>query len=127
MSKDKEITDPTPNPNNREHARIPTSLEVDYSTYTPYHIRRITNISKGGVFIRTQEIIPVGTVLDISFQLPNRSTPIKSKVKVMWTYRQPSTVNLNSSGMGVQFVEVAAKDVRDIQEFINQSIREQEE
>src|SRR5689334_272539 len=97
---DDEIT----NPNNRTHKRVATSLEVDYSTYTPYQIRRITNISKGGVFIRTQEIIPVGTVLDISFQLPTREDPIQSKVKVMWTYRQPSTVNLNSSGLGVQFL-----------------------
>lgn len=110
---------PKSGPEQRKHTRIDSSMSVDYSTYSPYHIRRITNISKGGVFIRTQEIFPVGTVMDISFRLPEEEQQIQSKVRVIWTYRQPSTVSMNSSGMGVQFIEINDDDMRRIQAFID--------
>ena len=108
----------------RQHKRVDASLHVDYSTYSPYHIRRITNISNGGVFIRSQEIFPIGTVMDISFRLPDEDKDIQTKVKVIWTYRQPATVSMNSSGMGVQFLEIADGDMKRIQAFIDQAASE---
>ncbi len=104
----------------RKATRVPASLEVDYSTYTPYDLRRIINISQGGVYIRTQELLPVGSELEIRFNLPNYNRPINSKVKVMWTYRQPSVIEMNSSGMGVQFLQIADQDLQAIEEFIEQ-------
>jgi uncharacterized protein (TIGR02266 family) len=111
----------------RKAERIDSSIDVDYSTYSSYHIKRITNISKGGVFIRTQDIFPVGTVMEIRFRLPKLDHQIQSKVKVMWTYRQPASVNLNSSGMGVGFLEISDADKNAIQSFIDQIVRESEE
>lgn len=102
----------------RNHPRHDASIEVDYATYSPYHVRRITNISRGGLFIRTQDILPVGTEIEISFRLPNHTKPIQSRVRVMWTYRQPASVAMNSSGMGVQFLQIQDDDKAAIQAFI---------
>jgi uncharacterized protein (TIGR02266 family) len=107
----------------RRDDRIDTSIDVDYSTYSSYHLRKITNVSKGGLYIRTQEPPPVGTDLEVRFKLPDQKRELNLSVKVAWTYKQPETVALNSSGMGVQFNNISDEDLKTVIAFVEKQQR----
>src|SRR5262245_16912682 len=99
---DDEIT----NPDRRDNTRVGTDIEVDLGSYSRYQLQRsanISNVSAGGVFIRTRDPQPVGTILHIRFLLPGEKNPVQCSAQVRWVYHQPASVSLNSSGMGLQF------------------------
>jgi len=107
--------------NRRDSDRVPIAADVDYKNYSEYHLRisaRLANISKGGVFITSEQLHPVGTQMKLSFNLPDSSKKIEATAEVKWIYRQPGGGEHNSSGMGVEFTEIAENDRLAILKFI---------
>jgi uncharacterized protein (TIGR02266 family) len=62
---------------------------------------RVKNLSSGGVFVETQKLQPVGSVIEIRFSVGPKVRPMRALGVVRWTSSDPG-----SQGMGVQFVEV---------------------
>src|SRR4051812_4337919 len=54
----------------RAHARLAVNLLIDYQVLDQFLYDYATNISLGGVFIRSQNPLPVGTKLRVQFSLP---------------------------------------------------------
>jgi len=92
----------------RQYERYETSISVDYSSGDTFLFSYIQNISEMGIFIRSDDPLPVGTVLKLRFHLPG-GLPIEVGGEVTWVnpYR-PFGDNLNP-GMGVSFVELSAE------------------
>ena len=80
-------------------------LCVDWSCGEHFLFSYITNISEMGIFIRSDNPLPVGTSLELRFA-PDGQTPIELLGDVTWinAYR-PFGDNLNP-GMGVRFREL---------------------
>ncbi len=80
------------------------------------------NMSTGGMFIETHRIFPVDTPLHVEFMLPFDDAVIGCMSRVAWT-NEPGDIKSPSlpPGMGVQFLNLALKDVRAIRNFINES------
>jgi type IV pilus assembly protein PilZ len=89
----------------RQHERYETSISVDYSSGETFLFSYIQNISEMGIFIRSDDPFPVGTVLRLSFT-PDGQEPIELDGEVTWVnpYR-PFGDNLNP-GMGVRFNDI---------------------
>lgn len=89
----------------RQHERFDTSISVDYSSGETFLFSYIQNISEMGIFIRSDDPFPVGTVLQLRFA-PQGQEPISLSGEVTWVnpYR-PFGDNLNP-GMGVSFLEL---------------------
>jgi uncharacterized protein (TIGR02266 family) len=67
------------------------------------------NISKGGLFLRSQNPYPVDTVLQFEIQLKDGSSVLRGRGKVTWSQPPPGSGDKRrSSGMGVKFVGLDA-------------------
>lgn len=78
------------------------------------------NVSSGGIYIETDNFLPVGTTLFVEFMLPASDMQIISRAKVAWT-NEPG--NLKSlvlpPGMGLQFIDLSLEDIRAIRDFLS--------
>jgi type IV pilus assembly protein PilZ len=95
----------------RQFARYETSISVDYSSGDTFLFSYIQNISEMGIFIRSDDPLPVGTMLTLRFH-PDSEQELEVNGEVTWVnpYR-PFGDNLNP-GMGVNFVDLSA-DLRE--------------
>ena len=95
----------------RRHERFDTAISVDYSSGETFLFSYIQNISEMGIFIRSDDPLPIGTVLELRFT-PDGQEPIELAGEVTWVnpYR-PFGENLNP-GMGVRFDRLSA-DMRE--------------
>jgi type IV pilus assembly protein PilZ len=92
----------------RRYERYETSISVDYSSGDTFLFSYIQNISEMGIFIRSDNPMPVGTALQLRFA-PDQQSPIEVLGEVTWInpYR-PFGDNLNP-GMGVHFRDLSAE------------------
>jgi uncharacterized protein (TIGR02266 family) len=90
----------------RQYERYETSISVDYSSGDTFLFSYIQNISEMGIFIRSDDPFPVGTLLQLRFA-PEGQEVLEITGEVTWVnpYR-PFGDNLNP-GMGVRFRELA--------------------
>jgi uncharacterized protein (TIGR02266 family) len=106
----------------REAQRIRARLEVRYGSdrrqlLSDYSV----NISTGGLFLETDDPLPVDTPLALEFTLPSRQVPICCSGRVAWV-NHPVLLHKPdmASGMGVQFIDLRLDDLHAIREFIKQ-------
>jgi uncharacterized protein (TIGR02266 family) len=88
----------------------PLRFRADYSV----------NLSSGGVYLETTDVLPVDTHLFMMFKLPGSDNVIKCKSRVAWTldlgtFKKPSL----PSGMGLQFIDITKESLRAIRDFFN--------
>lgn len=62
------------------------------------------NVSAGGMFLRTGNPHPVGSIFEFEFRLGDDFTLIEGKAQVVWVRRRPD--GDRPAGMGVRFVEL---------------------
>jgi len=89
----------------RQYERYETSISVDYSSGDTFLFSYIQNISEMGIFIRSEQPLPIGTLLYLRFT-PEGQEPIELRGEVTWINPlRPLDENLNP-GMGVSFHEL---------------------
>lgn len=81
----------------REHMRKHTKSLVDFATRGWTYLRSIDNISAGGMFIRTRDIIEPGEELYMRFSVEGKRHDLKGRVA--WTAE---------NGIGVRFLSEGA-------------------
>lgn len=118
MHKDEMTTDPRER--RTEGDRAPVEISVDLSAVGRYFLTRMINISIGGAFVCHENIQPIGTVIKISFKLPNDSNPIVVDAQVCWSYKQAGRSKPSSTGMGVKFMGIQPDDQKKIEDYVNQ-------
>ena len=101
----------------RKHKRVNVNIEVQYSSEHSFASDWITNISKGGMFIRTDHPLPPGTKLKISFSLPNRKLPIQVEGVVRWIAPREKGI---LPGMGVEITKISEEDKMFLEKFIDE-------
>ncbi|MCB0482856.1 MAG: PilZ domain-containing protein [Flavobacteriales bacterium] len=108
------------NEERRSHggARVDIEIDVDLSSYGPYALSKLENVSIGGAFVKSDTLHPVGTKLKLKFKLPGDKTPIEAEGEVMWTYKQRGASLMNNSGLGVKFTQIMQSDRDRIRTFI---------
>jgi uncharacterized protein (TIGR02266 family) len=91
------------------YGRDPQTLLADYSV----------NLSTGGLFIETVDLLPVETPLTIEFILPTNVAVIRCNGKVAWVNHPEMPKNPSlPSGMGLQFLSISMNDMNAIRDFI---------
>jgi len=81
-------------------------------------------LSTGGVFIVSNDLLPVGSQLNIEFVLPDYGKTIKCSARVAWINHPESIINQNLPvGMGLQFHDLSLDDMDSVRQFIkNQAL-----
>lgn len=102
------MTDDGDGSERREHERFDVSIEVDYQDGDTFLFSYIQNISLMGIFIRSEDPLPLGTKLDLRFTHEGHAISLTGEVMWVNPFR-PDGDNLNP-GMGVRFVELDPDD-----------------
>ncbi len=77
------------------------------------------NLSTGGVFLETANLMAEDTPLDAEFVLPFRPDPIRCQARVAWVNEPGEPKNRKlPAGMGLQFLDLATDDVDAIRTYI---------
>ena len=101
----------------RSHPRYPTSMEVDYEAGDDHFLfAYVENISEMGIFLRTEEPLPVGTELTVRFR--QQGEPLTLRGRVMWVNparRDGSDLN---PGMGIRFEQLSGEAREQLVEMV---------
>jgi Tfp pilus assembly protein PilZ len=86
----------------RKHDRFVRRLETEFSAQDKNYRGISSNLSRSGLFIRTNHAFPIGTLVDILIHLPDGTS---SRLKgIVWRALKTSVVSLKN-GMGIELTE----------------------
>ena len=88
-----------------KEARVPVNLRIKFRSETieQFVERYASDVSRGGIFIRTREPLAVGTQLRFDFQLQDTSPLMAGEGTVVWIREHDPTRTGVTPGMGVRF------------------------
>ncbi len=98
----------------RRHLLVQVDIEIDSAT-----IRRAVqteNISASGMLLKTQRLVPVGSVVPFILDLPYDPEPVHGRAEVV---RHAEPQNEGLRGMGVRFVELAGDAGERLRGFVD--------
>ena len=115
----------------RRHDRIPARIPVRLSTIEPdtdpwtgrpyfrASQEQCENLSRGGAFVRTAELLDPGKKVLLELQLPNGSQ-VEAVGRVAWTKRviSPEGDEAPDSGVGVEFLGGVSDQLAAIEAFL---------
>ena len=93
----------------REHLRKSCYIDARISIGNRHHQAIISDISTVGVFIEVGEPFAKGQQLDVSFNLPNSTEPLRLSGIVVW---------IGQGGVGVRLGRLTAEEERIIRTYI---------
>ncbi len=85
-------------------ARESVLLRVDYKSSEALGLSYLTNLSSGGLFLRTEATIPVGTQLKLVINFPEVVPPLTVDAEVRWTGTELQSL---AKGVGLAFRNVS--------------------
>jgi uncharacterized protein (TIGR02266 family) len=91
--------DRPPAPAARQSERL--TINKEFASFDEFLDAYVTNVSSGGVFIRTKRPLPVGTVVDLHF------TVIADGLELIEGVGEVVRVDDNPAGMGVAFRDLS--------------------
>jgi uncharacterized protein (TIGR02266 family) len=103
----------------RVDPRAEVELEVHYRTPQEFMAAYSKNISGGGIFLRTQQPLPLNQNVLLHFTLPGIAHRFEIHAIVVWA----NPASLKSSfpaGMGIKFMQYDPKDQQTLADFIKQ-------
>jgi type IV pilus assembly protein PilZ len=89
--------------------RVDVSWAVDCETEDTFLFASITNISQMGIFVRTDQPLPIGTFLKLSFA-PHGAPPFTMRGRVQWLNNVSAFGDNINPGMGIMFIDMGADD-----------------
>jgi len=95
-------------------------LLLDYPDSEAYLYDYSTNLSEGGIFLKTTDVIPVGKHISLKFTIPNDLNLLEATGVVRWV-NSPRDAQLNniSPGIGIEFLHISEENKRRIKSFID--------
>ncbi len=99
-----------PQTDQRATHRADVCWDVDCETEETFLFASITNISEMGIFVRTNDPMPVGTVLTLSFTPRPPDAPFTMKGRVHWLNRLTVFGDNLNPGMGIMFIDLQREE-----------------
>lgn len=113
-------------PERRESPRVNTAMSVQYRGIRQTDDSVVgaiaRDISVGGIRLLVNEFVSVFTRLVLEVALPSSPKPVTVISKVAWVRKRPHGEQYE---VGMQFMDIAEEDRRDISDFIEKSIPRQ--
>lgn len=109
----------------RDSRRVPleTRVQFKFDRFSGFISEYSSNISPGGMFIRTKNPLPPGQTLDFAFRLGDGFELIKGKGEIVWTRAEDESPT-RPAGMGLRFLELSEGSKELIYRIVDQHILE---
>jgi uncharacterized protein (TIGR02266 family) len=82
---------------------------------------RVQNLSRGGIFVEADAVMPSETEVELEFELPDAEAPLHSTARVIWA--REGSAHDSRSGMGLQFLAIDREATRLIESFVFERAR----
>jgi uncharacterized protein (TIGR02266 family) len=102
----------------RKYPRVKLRIEVSYQKMDSYLHRFTDNISEGGCFIETDEVLPPRTEVPMEFSFPNHPDPVVIIGEVVWV------VEGTHSGMGIQYKKIPTDAQEALREIVQSRMKQ---
>ena len=112
----------TPRTQMRKTARANAYLCIDLCSEHNFWTGLTMNLSEGGVFVATHEILPPGALVAIHLELPRHRPRIMTLGEVRWSRAYTGDDDV-PPGLGIQFVGLDEPSLTAIRRFVT-TIRE---
>ena len=102
----------------RDHPRAMIQLSVEYSRLNTFFRDYTCNISQGGMFIKTEKPMPVGSLFQLKLVVPELPKPLKLQCEVRWTEQLKDLDQGDvdqEPGMGIRFLYETEQDRRQLE------------
>lgn len=109
----------------RESERIQNKLRVEFKGVKDFLFEYSENISKGGIFLKSKETLPVGTKITLEISLPEKKEPITvtGTVAHSVSFEEHQRLNTTHYGMGIKFDNFTKKDEENFFKYISEISR----
>jgi len=101
----------------RKNDRLKKRLSLTFKDRKTFVKAYTENISKGGLFIRTDRPLKQSEQFLLTMQLVGSPIPINATCEVVWT-RTESESKARPPGMGVKFCEISKQDSRLLNQYV---------
>ena len=95
--------------------RAPVRIQIEYGSGGPFFSAQSLNLSRGGVFLQTEFLLPPGRGVQLIFNIPAKPR-LSVLGRVVWT-RGPGDPR-GPAGIGIQFETVAPEVLQVIEELL---------
>lgn len=109
--------------NKRRAPRIPLKLEVFFGKAVSFSADELSftfNLSAGGLFLETENLLPINERLKLKFILPENNHSVNCEGRVAWVNSKASPIRSDHpTGMGIEFLSLV--DMGVFQEFLQRA------
>jgi uncharacterized protein (TIGR02266 family) len=103
----------------RAHPRVEGVFRVRYATLDQLVVAYSADLSKGGMFLASEQFLPVNSTLSLKLELPSRGGELTVRCRVVYTRDQPTAAKTGKpAGMGIQFLDLDEQALTHIGQFI---------
>lgn len=101
----------------RASPRLRIQVPVDFVNLKDFKTARSLDVSARGMFLRTNQVYPVGEEVVVRFSLPGVARPFKAVGRVTWSSPTDTPQGL-PAGMGVQFQDLDSQGQGVIEQYV---------
>jgi type IV pilus assembly protein PilZ len=102
----------------RQHPRYEVSIPVDCSTRQFFFSNQACNISKGGLFIRSDKPLPLNAEISLVLRLPGTDRSLFATGRVIWNGDVEKGIPQIVPGSGIRFVGMTASDRAALESYL---------
>jgi len=102
----------------REDPRYVISIPVNCSTRHLFVASHVCNISRGGLFIRSEVPLPLNTEVALELSLPERERSIRATGRVIWNYDIQKGTSHIMPGSGIRFIGMSVSDRATLETYL---------
>ena len=104
----------------RAHERYEVTIPVDCTTQDIFLSNHVCNISRGGLFIRSDKPLPLQAEVSLVLRLPEAGVSIRATGRVVWNYDMQKGTSRIIPGSGIRFVDMSASDRATLESYLKQ-------
>jgi uncharacterized protein (TIGR02266 family) len=106
----------------RESVRVPARVAVSFPTEGEFARSLMANLSRRGVFVRTEHLLEIGTRFELRIHVDDPPQDIAVRVEVVSQNVGPSYVS-REPGMGLRFLDVDSDVEKQLDELYERLVR----
>jgi len=106
----------------RVSVRVPVNLRMGFESYGSIRDSLMTNLSRGGLFIATDQPLPMGSVVNLRLRIEESHHEIQVEAEVVALNSGPD-LKTEERGMGVKFVRMTPEQAKGVDELYERSVQ----
>lgn len=103
----------------RRDRRVAVKVGVTMSSDSNFFVGFTDNVSEGGLFLATYNLLPIGREVELEFRLPDEEKPIRAQAEVRWHRSVSDPGNGELVGFGARFSKVPEGDQERLKSFLS--------